>query len=521
MQVSLYDTTLRDGSQGEGISYSVMDKIKIAHELDNFGIHYIEGGWPGSNPKDMEFFLKMSKKPLKKADLVAFSMTRRLNTKAENDSNIASLVKSKAKVITIVGKTWDLHVTDVLKTTLEENIEMIKDTIEYLTKSGLTVFYDAEHFFDAYKTNPDYSLKCLLCAQESGARAICLCDTNGGTMTSDIFKTIKEIRPHIKVSLGIHCHNDTGLAIANSIAAVEAGADMVQGTINGYGERCGNADLIPIIANLKLKLGINCISDKNIKDLTLISHFVAEISNMRLRNDQPYTGLSAFAHKGGMHINAVMKNQKTYEHINPDSVGNRRRIIVSELAGKTGILLRAKDLELDLNKDNPQTKKILNLVQKLEHEGYHFEAAEASFELLIKKALKKYRKFFDLEGFRVVIEKVSNKKITSEAIIKLKVKGVKEHTAAEGDGPVNALDNALRKALKNFYPTLSKMHLSDFKVRVLDEKAGTASKVRVLIQSQDETDTWDTIGVSGNIIEASWQALLDSVEYKLLKDSLK
>jgi len=359
-----------------------------------------------------------------------------------------------------------------------------------------------------------------LTAQDAGAKAVVLCDTNGGTLTSEISRVIKEIRPQISVWLGIHCHNDADLAVANSIAAVEAGADIVQGTINGYGERCGNADLIPIIANLKLKLGINCIDDDKLKELTRVSHFVSEISNMKQRNDQPYTGASAFAHKGGVHINAVMKNPRTYEHIEPDLVGNRRRILVSELGGKTGILLRAKTLELDLSKEDPQTKRILKLVQSLEHQGYHFEAAEASFELLMKRALKKYKRFFDLEGFRVVVEKRSDKKITSEVIIKLKVKGIKEHTAAEGDGPVNALDNALRKALKDFYPTLSKMHLSDFKVRVLDEKVGTAAKVRVLIQSQDETDTWSTIGVSENIIEASWQALVDSVEYKLLKDKV-
>jgi 2-isopropylmalate synthase len=320
--------------------------------------------------------------------------------------------------------------------------------------------------------------------------------------------------------LGIHCHNDADLAVANSIAAVEAGCDMVQGTINGYGERCGNADLIPIIANLKLKLGADCISNDKLKELTHVSHFVAEISNMKQRSDQPYTGASAFAHKGGVHINAVMKNPKTYEHVEPMLVGNRRRILVSELAGKTGILVRAKDLEFDLSKEDPQTKRILKLLQNLEHQGYHFEAAEASFELLMKRALKKFKRFFELEGFRVVVEKQSDKKISSEAIIKIKVKGIKEHTAAEGDGPVNALDNALRKALKDFYPTLSKMHLSDFKVRVLDEKAGTAAKVRVLIQSQDEQDTWSTIGVSENIIEASWQALVDSIEYKLLKDKV-
>ena len=518
--VKLYDTTLRDGAQGEGISYSVMDKIRIARELDMLGIHYIEGGWPGSNPNDMEFYLKMAKSPLKNSRLVGFSMTRRPNSKAAQDSNMKALIKSGAKVVTIVGKTWDLHITDVLKTTLDENLNMIKDTVSFLVSKGLTVFYDAEHFFDAFCANKEYSLKCLFTAQDAGAKVICLCDTNGGTLTSRISSVLKEIRPQIRVGLGIHCHNDASVAVANSLAAVEAGADMVQGTINGYGERCGNADLIPIIANLKLKMGIDCISDGKLKELTHVSHFVSEISNMRQRSDQPYTGSSSFAHKGGMHINAVMKNPRAYEHVEPALVGNHRRILVSELGGKTGIMLRAKELELDLSKEDPKTKKLLKLIQTLEHKGYHFEAAEASFELLMKKALKKYKKFFELEGFRVVIEKLSDKKITSEAIIKLKVKGVKEHTAAEGDGPVNALDNALRKALKDFYPTLSKMHLSDFKVRVLDEKAGTAARVRVLIQSQDDLDTWSTIGVSENIIEASWQALVDSIEYKLLKDKV-
>ena len=517
-KVLLYDTTLRDGAQGEGISYSVMDKVRIAQELDILGIHYIEGGWPGSNPKDMEFFKRMNTKPLKNAQLVAFSMTRRVGTKASQDANIKDLVKCGAGIVSIVGKTWDLHVKDVLKISLEDNLEMIKDTINFLISQGITVFYDAEHFFDAYRENKAYALKTLLTAQDAGAQAICLCDTNGGTLTSEILRVVAEVKHEVKVDLGIHCHNDAGLAVANSIIAVEAGCSIVQGTINGYGERCGNADLIPIIANLKIKLGINCISDERLKELTKVSHFVSEISNMRVRNDQPYSGVSSFAHKGGMHINAVMKNSKAYEHIDPALVGNHRRILVSELAGKTGILLRAKALELDLSKQDPKTKKLLELVQKLEHQGYHFEAAEASFELLMKKSLRKYKKFFELEGFKIVIEKRSDKKIVSEAVIKLKVKGVREHTAAEGDGPINALDNALRKALREFYPTLSKMHLSDFKVRVLDEKAGTAARVRVLIQSQDETDTWNTIGVSENIIEASWQALVDSVEYKLLKD---
>ena len=327
--VKLYDTTLRDGAQGEGISYSVMDKIRIARELDMLGIHYIEGGWPGSNPKDMEFYLKMAKSPLKNSRLVGFSMTRRPNSKAAQDSNMKALIKSGAKVVTIVGKTWDLHITDVLKTTLDENLNMIKDTVSFLVSKGLTVFYDAEHFFDAFCANKEYSLKCLFTAQDAGAKVICLCDTNGGTLTSRISSVLKEIRPQIRVGLGIHCHNDASVAVANSLAAVEAGADMVQGTINGYGERCGNADLIPIIANLKLKMGIDCISDGKLKELTHVSHFVSEISNMRQRSDQPYTGSSSFAHKGGMHINAVMKNPRAYEHVEPALVGNHRRILVS------------------------------------------------------------------------------------------------------------------------------------------------------------------------------------------------
>jgi 2-isopropylmalate synthase len=346
------------------------------------------------------------------------------------------------------------------------------------------------------------------------------CDTNGGSLPQQIQKVIEEIKTKLKVPLGIHCHNDSGLAIANSLLAVEAGCDMVQGTINGYGERCGNADLIPIIANLKLKMKLDCLPEEKIKNLTQVSYFVSEISNMRHINFQPYVGDSAFAHKGGVHINAVMKEPSSYEHINPDAVGNNRRVLVSELGGKSGILILAKELNLDLTKDDPKTKKIHKLLQSLELKGYHFEAAEASFELLLKKALSKVGEFFKLESFRVVVNKESNKKINSEAVIKLKVKGKIEHTAAEGDGPINALDNALRKALKDFYPTLSKMHLSDFKVRVLEEKAGTAAAVRVLIQSQDEKDTWNTMGVSENIIEASWQALVDSIEYKLLKDKV-
>jgi len=517
MQVKLYDTTLRDGAQSEGISYSVNDKLRIAQKLDELGIHYIEAGWP-MNPKDQQLFKSLKAKKLKNAQVVAFGSTRRPEKKANYDANIKSLLAAETKIITIFGKTWDLHVRDVLKVSLDENLKMIYETIAYIKAKGKTVFYDAEHFFDAYKDNADYALKSILCAEEAGADVVVLCDTNGGSLTKEISAIIEEIKQKIKVPLGIHEHNDLGLGVANSIAAIEAGCTQVQGTFNGYGERCGNADLVTIIGILKTKMGIPCISDAQLKNLTATAHYISEISNMKQQENQPFVGKSAFAHKGGVHINAVMKNPRTYEHLDPQIVGNHRRILVSELAGKTPILIKAKDLELDLAKTSTQSKKILKLLQDLEHKGYAFEAADASFELLVKRALKKYKKFFELEGFRIVIEKHADGRITSEAIMKLKVQGIKEHTAAEGDGPVNALDNALRKALKNFYPTLAKMHLSDFKVRVLDEKAGTAAKVRVLIQSQDETDSWGTVGVSENIIEASWQALLDSIEYKLLKD---
>jgi 2-isopropylmalate synthase len=519
-KIKIYDTTLRDGSQGEGINYSITDKIRIVEKLDDLGIPYIEGGWPGSNPKDAFFFGKMAKKRLKNSSLVAFGSTRRAEIKANLDKNLKDILKSEVKIATLFGKTWLLHVKEVLRTAPEENLDMIFDSVNFLVKKGIVVFYDAEHFFDGYADNADYALRTILTAQEAGASFIVFCDTNGGSLPQQIQQVINEIKPKLKVALGIHCHNDSGLAVANSLYAVECGCDMVQGTINGYGERCGNADLIPIIANLKLKMKLNCLPDDKLKLLTEASYFVSEISNMAHMNNQPFVGESAFAHKGGIHINAVMKNPSSYEHINPEVVGNRRRVLVSELGGKSGILILAKGLNMDLTKDDPKTKKIHKLLQSLEFKGYHFEAAEASFELILKKALSKVSEFFKLESFRVVVNKDSDKKISSEAIIKLRVKGKVEHTAAEGDGPVNALDNALRKALKDFYPTLAKMHLSDFKVRVLEGKAGTAARVRVLIQSQDEKDSWNTIGVSENIIEASWQALSDSIEYKLLKDNV-
>lgn len=516
-EIKLYDTTLRDGAQTEGISFSVVDKLRIAKKLDVLGVHYIEGGWPFSNPKDIEFFKSIKKIKLKQAKIAAFGSTRKAYAKAGNDLNLKALLKSRAEVVTIFGKSWDLHVKTVLKASLDENLKMIKDSVRYLKSKGREVIYDAEHFFDGYRSNPKYAIKTLYAAMEAGCDTVVLCETNGGMITLDVAKIISEVLLKINTPLGIHAHNDSGMGVANSIVAVQAGCDHVQGTINGLGERCGNADLIPIIANLKLKLGINCVSNKALGELTEVSRFIAEACNTRHMDNQPFVGASAFAHKGGVHINAVMKNSKTYEHTDPKNVGNRQRLLISELAGKSGILQKAEELKLKLKKTSKKTKQIYSLMQKLEHEGYHFENAEGSFEVLIKKVLGKFKKFFELEDFRVIIEKRAGKMI-SEATIKLTVDKVKEHTAALGDGPVNALDNALRKALRSFYPNLSQMQLTDFKVRVLDEKAGTAAKVRVLIQSQDKDDSWWTIGVSENIIEASWLALVDSIEYKLLKD---
>jgi len=512
---------LRDGSQGEGISFSVGDKIRIAKKLDSFGVDYIEGGWPGSNPKDMGFFKEAKKIRFKKSTMVGFGSTRRAKINPSKDENLKALLKAGTSAVAIFGKTWDLHVRDVLRVTLQENLSMIKETVAYLKSKGLYVFYDAEHFFDGYLKNKDYSLETLYAAVEGGADAVVLCDTNGGMITDELGTIVSAISSELNLILGIHTHNDGGMAVANSLSAVKAGCGIVQGTINGYGERCGNADLCVVIPNLQLKMGYRCISQAKLRELTEVSRYVSEISNMKQKNNQPFVGRSAFAHKGGIHVNAVMKNPETYEHAKPEAVGNHRRILVSELSGKTSIILKAKEMELDLSKDDPKTKKILKLIQNLENQGYYFEAADASFELLLKKAMKKYKPFFALEGFKVNIEKREDNTLISEATIKLKVNRVEEHTAAAGDGPVNALDNALRKALTEFYPALAEMHLSDFKVRVLDEKVGTAAKVRVLIQSQDEKSSWGTVGVSENIIEASWQALVDSVEYKLLKDKDK
>lgn len=518
-KIELYDTTLRDGAQSEGISFSVMDKLKICEKLDELGIDFIEGGWPGANPKDMEFFKKAGSLGLKKSKLVAFGSTRHAGVKASQDKVLNALLEADTKIITIFGKSWDLHVRDVFKCDPGENLAMIGDSVKFLKSKGRIVFFDAEHFFDGFKDNKKYAVKCIKTASLAGADRIVLCDTNGGTITSQVFEIVEEVKASISTPMGIHAHNDCDMAVANSVAAVQAGCIQAQGTINGYGERCGNANLISIIANLKLKLDIGCISDIQLKELTEAARFVAEVCNMKLEDRQPYVGNSAFAHKAGVHINAILKNSRTYEHVDPGTVGNHRRLLISELSGKSMILKKAQEMNLDLGKDTEKSKSILNTLQDLEHQGYHFESAEASLELLIKRIMKKFKDFFELEGFRVIIEKRKNGKMSSEATIKLKVGKEIEHTASLGDGPVNALDSALRKALKKFYPKIAEMHLTDYKVRVLDEKEGTAARVRVLIQSQDKSDSWWTMGVSENIIDASWRALVDSVEYKLLKDS--
>jgi 2-isopropylmalate synthase len=518
-KIELYDTTLRDGAQSEGISFSVSDKLKICEKLDTLEVHFIEGGWPGANPKDMSFFKKARTLKLKNSRLVAFGSTCRAGSKAHSDNIIKGLLAAETEHITIFGKAWDLHVREVLKAELGENLRMVEDTVRYLKSKDKFVLFDAEHFFDGFSANRVYAMKVLAAAEKAGADRLVLCDTNGGTLTSRLFEIVEEVKKKVKTPLGIHAHNDCDMAVANSVAAVQAGCIQVQGTANGYGERCGNANLVSVIGALKLKLGLNCISSLALRELTEVSRFIAEIANMKPQDNQPFVGNSAFAHKAGVHVNAILKNPKSYEHIDPHLVGNHRRLLISELSGKSTIIKKAADLELDLTKDEGRSKKILKLLQDMEHKGYHFEAAEASLELLIKRAMKTFKDFFELDNFKVTMEKSKAGSMVSKASINFKVGKVPEHTTALGDGPVNALDRALRKGLTKFYPSLKAMHLIDYKVRVLDEKEGTAARVRVLIQSQDRDDSWWTIGVSENVIDASWQALVDSIEYKLLKDS--
>lgn len=517
MSVKIYDTTLRDGTQAEGVSFSLLDKLEITQELDKLGLAYIEGGWPGSNPKDMEFFKKIKKISLKKAKLTAFASTRRKDKRVEEDSSIRALMEAGTDVITLFGKSWILHVEKALRTNKEENLRMIEDSVSFFKKRGKEVIFDAEHFFDGYKDNPQYALKTLKVAQAAGADCLVLCDSNGGSMPFEIEKIIKEVQKEINFPLGMHAHNDAGVGVANSLIAARLGIGHIQGTINGYGERCGNADLCLVIPNLILKLGIDCISKENLKLLNHISHFVSELANLSPDGHQPYVGKSAFTHKGGMHASAISRDRRTYEHIAPELVGNKRRVLVSELAGRSNVLYKLKEKELGLEESALLSKKIVARVKELENQGYEFEGAEGSFELLVKKTTGKYKKLFDLEGFRVTVEKRDDGRLISEATVKLKLKGKIIHTVAEGNGPVNALDKALRKALNQEYPQLSQMHLADYKVRILDARAGTRAKTRVLIESSDKEDRWGTVGVSPNIIEASWEALLDSIEYKLLK----
>jgi 2-isopropylmalate synthase len=513
--VELYDTTLRDGTQSQEISLSVLDKIKVAEKLDEFGIHYIEGGYPGSNPKDMEFFERARKMRWKHSLICAFGMTRRVGKKVEDDANIKALRGAGTPVITVVGKSWDFHVKEALRTTPEENIQSVKETVSYLKRHTGKVFFDAEHFFDGYVNNPKYAMKVLAAAAEAGADCLVLCDTNGGTLTSVIARIVKEVRKATAVPLGIHTHNDAEMAVANTIAAVEQGASQVQGTINGYGERCGNANLCSIIPALQLKQGRKILPNGRLKKLYALSRYVAEVANVGLWLHQPYIGDAAFAHKGGMHVSAIRRHPKTYEHIDPETVGNLRHVLISDLSGRSNILSKIQERGLRFEAKDPNTEKILEEIKDLEHKGYQFEGADASFELLARRALGEHKPFFELKGFRVIDEKRSEgDPPIAEATIMIAVEGRVEHTAAMGNGPVNAMDNALRKALEKFYPEVAEVALLDYKVRVI-QQSGTGSSVRVLIQSGDKESNWGTVGVSHNIIEASWQALVDSIRFKL------
>ena len=518
--ILIYDTTLRDGSQGEGVSFSLQDKLNIAERLAEIGVDFIEGGYPLSNEKDVAFFEQIRQRDLGHSKVCAFGMTRRRNLKAEDDPGMKALVAARTPCITLVGKTWDYHVTEVLRATLDENLQMVGESAEFLGRSS-EVIYDAEHFFDGYKANPDYAIATLRAAASAGATWMVLCDTNGGTLPEEIAKitaTAKAEMGNYNTAIGIHCHNDSEVAVANSLAAVDAGATQVQGTINGIGERCGNADLIPVIANLAMKkTGYEVLHGRPLQRLTELSRYVYETANLQWRNNQPFVGQSAFAHKGGMHVHAINKSSSTYEHIDPALVGNERRILVSELSGRSNIVAVADKHNIDA--DNELMDKILAEVVRLENQGFQFENAGASFNLLIKRVSDAFTPHFEAIKYRIVSgDRGSDfNSVFAEAIIKLKVGDTLHFEAAEGHGPVNALDAALRKALSGAYPCLDQMRLIDYKVRVVDSGAGTAASIRVNIESGDEDETWGTIGVSENIIEASWSALVDAIEYKLHK----
>ncbi len=518
--IEIYDTTLRDGTQAEDFSLSMEDKVRIALKLDDLGIHYIEGGWPGSNPKDVGFFQEIRLYQLKRAEIAAFGSTHHPSRTPESDENIRALLKAQTPVITIFGKSWGVHVREALRVGPEKNLQIIGDSLAYLRPHARSLFYDAEHFFDGFKDDPHYALATLEKAVEAGADCIILCDTNGGSLPHTIREAMQAVKERLPLApLGIHVHNDSDLAVGNSLIAVEMGAVQVQGTINGVGERCGNANLCSIIPNLCLKMGVPCLSPENLVKLRPVSRFILELANVPGNRYQPFVGRSAFAHKGGVHISAVERNPITYEHIDPTLVGNKRRVLISDLSGRAAIKRKAEEFGLNLSKKDPVAMQVLEELKELEHQGFQFEAAEASFELLINKAMGKSKRYFELEGFRVIDHKISEEVTpVAEATIQVKVGGQMEHTAALGDGPVNALDNALRKALEKFYPQLKDMELSDYKVRVLPGRDGTAARVRVLIESHDVNDHWGTVGVSHDILEASWQALVDSINYKMYKD---
>ena len=522
----IYDTTLRDGSQGEGISLSLDDKLKIARKLDQMGIPFIEGGWPGANPKDVQFFWKLQEEPLQNAEIVAFCSTRRPKVAAAEDKMLQAILAAGTHWVTIFGKSWDLHVTETLKTSLEENLAMIRDTIEYLRSQGRKVIYDAEHWFDGYKHNSEYALTTLKTALDAGAEWLVLCDTNGGTLPHEISQIVEEIIvaiPELKTGgrskIGIHTHNDAGTAVANAIAAVMSGASMVQGTINGYGERCGNANLCTLIPNLQLKLGYECLGQQELSQLSPSSRSISEIVNLAPDDNAPFVGRSAFAHKAGVHVSAVAKNPLTYEHIQPELIGNQRRIVISDQSGLSNVLHYAAKFGINLSKQDVTCRQILDKLKTLENEGYQFEAAEASFELLMRSILKPHKQLFQLKGFQVhcnIQQKIDNPASKALATIKVEVDGKNLLEVAEGNGPVAALDSALRKALVKFYPQIADFYLADYKVRILDGGAGTAAKTRVLVESGNGIERWTTIGVSANILDASYQAVVEGMEYGLL-----
>lgn len=518
-QVSIFDSTLRDGAQGQGISFSLEDKIKIVKILDDLGVDYIEAGNPGSNPKDMEFFKRIKEIKLNKAKVAAFGSTRRPNIKVEDDINLKSLLEAETDVAVVFGKSWDFQVTDILKTTLTENLDMISDTVKFLVNKNKEVIFDAEHFFDGYKENQEYAISTIKYAKQSGANVIVLCDTNGGTLSSEIIEITTKVVKEVGGNIGIHCHDDMGMAIANSIVAVQSGANHIQGTFIGVGERCGNANLSTIIPTLKLKLGYEIIDDNNLSKLTAVARFIAEVSNITLKDEAPYVGSSAFAHKGGMHIDAVCKTPRAYEHVKPENVGNKRRFLISEVSGKSTILKEIQKIFPSISKESNEVKKVTDKLKELEYEGYQFEGAEGTVELVMRKIIGKYKPFFKLNHFKVFSEQQSDdREFTSSVMINVTVDGKNQISASEGDGPVNALDKALRKALEVFYPTLKTVRLVDYKVRVLDSESATGAKVRVLIESTDGIENWSTVGVSRDVIQASWIALVDSIEYKLIKD---